>query len=87
MEKLALKLDQYPNFLYRGLTRNMQASIKKKFMNEVNRLRKRLEKKEEINYDEQLGSKDSLGEEEFVDSESDFSSEVYRKSAFGNFRE
>ena len=86
MEKLALKLDQYPNFLYRGLTKNMQASIKKKFLSKVNRLRKRLEKKDEINYDEQLGSKDSFGEE-FVDSESDFSSEVHRKSVFGNFKE
>lgn len=86
MEKLALKLDQYPNFLYRGLNRDMQACIKKKFLNEVNRLRKRIEKKEEINNDEQLCSKDSLGEE-LVDSDSDYSGEVQCKSAFGTFKE
>lgn len=86
MEKLALKLDQYPNFLYRGLSRDMQACIKKKFLNEVNRLRKKIEKKEETNNDEQLCSKDSL-EEEFVDSDSEFSGEGLCKSAFGTFKE
>lgn len=85
MEKLALKLDQYPNFLYRGLSKNMQGSIKKKFMNEVNRLRKKIEKKEEINSDEQLCSKESLGDE-FVDSESEFSGDALARSVFGNFK-
>jgi hypothetical protein len=49
MALIALKLDRYPNFLYRGINRELQKKIKKRFDNEVFRMKRRFLERRKYN--------------------------------------